>query len=133
MEDTSQKARAKVKKEIISIIGEFNRNRTDFNMPQNHEYLITSYWFLGFVEGDGSFYFDPSADVLAFSLEQKGNEALLHAIKNFLHNLAVNSSQIVVNGEELNISLAREGIFRLTAKRGNFLEFVLLPLFDSLI
>ena len=85
---------------------------------------------LGFVEGDGSFYFDISADNLAFSLEQKGNEALLHAIKDFLHNLA--RSQTGVDGEGLNVSLAKDGVFRLSVRHANFLEFVLIPLFDGL-
>ena len=32
-----------------------NTLRTNFILPNSHKILITPYWLLGFIEGDGSF------------------------------------------------------------------------------
>jgi len=42
---------------------------------------------LGFVEGEGSFYFSVSNKSIVFSISQKGNETLMLAIQKFLYNL----------------------------------------------
>jgi hypothetical protein len=42
---------------------------------------------LGFVEGEGSFYFSASNKSIVFSISQKGNETLMLAIQEFLYNL----------------------------------------------
>jgi hypothetical protein len=57
-----------------------NRQRTDFTLPLNH-HSISSYLLLGYVEGDGSFHFSTSNKSLVFSISQKGNEALMLAIR----------------------------------------------------
>ncbi len=45
----------KVKEEINSILKELNLNRFDFTMEESHKIHITSYWLLGFIEGEGTF------------------------------------------------------------------------------
>lgn len=64
MENNSREARSEVKNTIDSVIGNMNSTRSNFNLlrsapvgEEDHEINITSYWLLGFVEGDGSFYF----------------------------------------------------------------------------
>jgi hypothetical protein len=32
-----------------------NKKRTDFDLPENHQIIITDYWLLGFIEGEGCF------------------------------------------------------------------------------
>lgn len=32
-----------------------NTSRTNFVLPDSHKILITPYWLLGFIEGEGSF------------------------------------------------------------------------------
>ncbi len=34
-----------------------NTNRVNFDRPENYKIVITKWWLLGFVEGDGSFFF----------------------------------------------------------------------------
>lgn len=62
-----------------------NYTRSDFNLPEDHEINITSYWLLGFVEGDGSFYFESHKNALLLGIKQKGNKDLLVEIQNFFY------------------------------------------------
>ena len=66
-----------------------NKQRTNFEISCNH-FKITSYWLLGFVEGDGSFYLNFVDNTLIFKITQKGNLTLLNAIKDFFVNLTLN-------------------------------------------
>ena len=56
--------------EIIRIKDSMNKGRTNFSMPSEHNYRITPYWLLGFVEGDGSFFIRRKNYQLYFSIVQ---------------------------------------------------------------
>lgn len=58
-------------------------------MPSTH-YRISSAWLLGFIEGDGSFFFSKN-NILAIS--QKGNEGLFKAICDYFEELAPKTYQ----------------------------------------
>ena len=45
----------KLVNEILKIKEQMNNNRSDYTFPAEHEISISSYWLLGFIEGDGSF------------------------------------------------------------------------------
>lgn len=45
---------------LISIKSGMNNGRVDFNFPSDHKIEITSYWLLGLIEAEGSFYVDRS-------------------------------------------------------------------------
>ena len=84
-----------------------NKQRTWFQLPpDSHKYLITPYWLLGFVEGEGSFSIHPRDLVLTFSITQSIIDlSLMEAIKYFLNNLPVfnpgtNSEQNSVKGKD---------------------------------
>ena len=48
-----------------------NTLRTKFILPNSHKILITPYWLLGFIEGDGSFSFSTSKSIpLRFNIVQ---------------------------------------------------------------
>lgn len=49
-----------------------------------HKIHITDNWLLGFIEGDGSFSITKADFILTFSISQKGNLALMEAIKSYL-------------------------------------------------
>jgi hypothetical protein len=52
-----------------------NTLRTKFILPNSHKILITPYWFLGFIEGDGSFSVSTSKSFpLRFKKVQSINE-----------------------------------------------------------
>jgi hypothetical protein len=42
---------------IVKMKENINRNRTNFDGYKISYLMISNYWFLGFVEGDGSFFF----------------------------------------------------------------------------
>ena len=69
-----------------------NSKRTDFTLPESHKFIISCEWLLGFVEGDGSFFYDFNKNTLVFSISQKGNKELLEAIKAFLIDRALQSN-----------------------------------------
>ena len=88
-DDSSHKARGISKPLILNILNKMNKQRTNFEISCNH-FKITSYWLLGFVEGDGSFYLNFVDNTLIFKITQKGNLTLLNAIKDFFVNLTLN-------------------------------------------
>lgn len=43
---------------LVEIKNGMNANRKDFTYPSDHKIVISNYWLLGFIEGEGSFYLD---------------------------------------------------------------------------
>ena len=41
---------------LMQLKSGMNSNRTNFDMPSHHHIKITTYWLLGFIEGEGSFH-----------------------------------------------------------------------------
>ena len=114
-----------------------NKQRTDFTLPLNH-YNISKYWLLGYVEGDASFYFSISNKSLIFSIVQKGNQALMLAIRDFLCSLIptcrdreIQNNMTQDDKSWVKINSDKKGIYSLIVQRKNYLEFVLIPLFDT--
>lgn len=132
-ENTSQEARKELRSKIKSLKDSMNKQRIDFTMPLNH-YNISNYWLLGFVEGEGSFYFSVSNKSIVFSISQKGNETLMLAIQKFLYNLVpLEQLNSVIEDENwVKINSDSRGIFNLIVQRRSYIEFVLIPFFDSL-
>jgi hypothetical protein len=133
MENNSQKIRKELKSKIKSLKDSMNKQRTDFTMPLNH-YNISNYWLLGFIEGEGSFYFSASNESIVFSISQKGNETLMLAIQEFLYNLVpLKLLNSVIDDENwVKINSDSRGIFNLIVQRRSYIELVLIPFFDSL-
>jgi hypothetical protein len=134
MENNSREARSEVKNSIDSIIGNMNSTRSNFNLPEDHEINITSYWLLGFVEGDDSFYFESHNNTLILGIKQKGNKDLLVAIQNFFYNFPRIKSSLIYNKQgEIRIDMKEKGLFLLSVKGNDFLDSVVIPLFDSVV
>lgn len=66
-----------------------NKLRSDFTMPKDKEINITSYWLLGFIEGEGCFSVNKGNQYrLDFSMSQSySNLELIQKIKIYLENL----------------------------------------------
>lgn len=76
-----------ITKEIINLKNGMNSKRTEFKMPNFYKPLITKYWLLGFVEGEGSFSVIRKSNKfeLVFSISQSTkDDVLMNAIKEFL-------------------------------------------------
>lgn len=73
---------------ILELKAGMNKNKTSFFPIANHEIIITPYWFLGFLEGDGSFGINTLHFSTIFSLEQRYTEKpVLIAIAEYLKGL----------------------------------------------
>lgn len=71
--------------QIRALKNSMNTLRTNFILPNSHKILITPYWLLGFIEGDGSFSVSTSKSFpLRFNIVQSIIEKkVLEAIKLF--------------------------------------------------
>ncbi len=126
-----------------------NSQREDFQLPSDHQHLITPNWFLGFVEGEGSFWVRKKELVLYFALSQAQTDLrLMKEISQFLNNLPRAKSDIQPKELVTHLEYNDDGGARLytykkstTESRGEcvikvadarFNWNVLIPFFDSL-
>lgn len=156
--DRKSKSLQNVLQKIDSLKESMNSKRTNFNIPaqatKESEYKIhiTDQWLLGFIEGDGSFSITKDKFTLIFSISQRGNLALMEAIRNYLSNLAncntehlkkmniedaetFNSNVIYLTksrNKNTNLSEATEFNYVLIIKSEIFINKVLIPYLDSL-
>ena len=127
--------------EILNLKNQMNKKRTSFKQPEGHCINITSYWFLGFVEGEGFFSIDLKSNRLVFGVGQTASEVdVLMAVKRFLLDLPgdykisrvdTNVVGLTVNKKAKNENskpMARIGIYK-----SDFIKNVLVPFFDNLI
>lgn len=96
-----QESRIELLQEIGNIKQSMNSKRTEYKEELNEELIIqsegnrygphkihiTDNWLLGFIEGDGSFSITKADFILTFSISQKGNLALMEAIKKYILNI----------------------------------------------
>jgi len=76
-----------VKAKILELKNKMNTNRIDFYRPQDSPIIITKNWFLGFIEGDGSFFIRRDNLTPIFAIEVTGVQIpVLVQIKEFLEN-----------------------------------------------
>jgi hypothetical protein len=75
---------------ITQIKNRMNTRRVDFTMSSSHTIRITPYWLLGFIEGEGSFFFNYTNMGVGFSITLTSSQApLINAIKNFLDSYLI--------------------------------------------
>lgn len=74
---------------IKNLLTTINQSRTDFKMPAYHKINITPYWFLGFLEAEGSFAMQKSSAKFIVCCTEV-QKPVLDAIKIFLDRLELN-------------------------------------------
>lgn len=125
--------RAEINPILDEIAESMNSLRKDFVMPSEHRIVITKNWLIGFVEGDGSFFYTSSKKSLGFSIAQEGNKALMQAIVNFLCNYAseqIKPELLPLYLDEIKISsIATVNHIKIT--RRELIKLVIIPLFSS--
>ena len=105
---------------------------------------------LGFVEGDGTFSYNPEKNTFIFMIGQKGNINLICAIQNYLSNLApvilpvkqggLDSSLDLNNSQEdfttpVLVQTKSGGSVEYNTvfiRRLSYIKTVIIPFFDSL-
>lgn len=102
--------------QLLRIKNGMNSNRTNFNFPDEHKIIITDYWLLGFIEGEGSFYLSRNGFEPCFSIGQSEAQLpVLEKIKeHFESNLGFDkysmfklkssASILITTGKAVNIS-----------------------------
>lgn len=121
--------RKEIKPKIVAIRNSMNTQRTNFELPSTtHNIIITDYWLLGFVEGDGSFFCRKDGR-LTFWISQKRNKALLLGIKDYLYKKAQ-----VTGGMHKDVVIIQPDVklkWVLRVDQIDFIERVIIPLFNS--
>ena len=118
-----------------------NKKRTDFDLPENHKIIITHYWLLGFIEGEGSFNVAKTGSFrLEFSISQTIRESLvLKAIQKFLLELPgefkllnskTNPVQLVLDSKAKNER--SNPMARVISHYSGYINNVLIPFLDKL-
>lgn len=89
---------------ILFLKNNMNKNRTLFSEGTGYKIVITPYWLLGFIEGDGSFSMEKVKFRHHFSLVQTSiQKPILEAIVVFLNKLKSNELQSL-NIEAVHLS-----------------------------
>lgn len=123
-----------IKLEIDKIKSSMNNNRTNFDMPSSHRFNISPHWLLGFTEGDGSFTYNRSSGTLYYKLSQKDNKDLFNAIIAYLYSLAPLDRFPDGMNNVVNLYQNKNtGVWVLDINHRTFLEFVIIPLFNSVV
>lgn len=125
---------------IRSLKNSMNSFRTDFIFPKSHKIIITPYWLLGFVEGDGSFSVSTSPSIsLRFNIVQtKSEQKVLEAIRFFLLELigeiklrTIKSNPIQII-ENFNSERDLKPKLNLNINDHSILSNILVPFFNKL-
>ena len=120
--------------EIIKIKNNMNRSRSDFNIPKNKVINITSYWLLGFIEGEGCFSINKHNNYrLDFSIcQSSSNLPLMQSIKLFIETLPGNDGSVMGISEVKFNNPNHESVVRIETARISFITNVLVPFLNSL-
>ena len=71
--------------QILNLKNNMNRNRTNFDIPLNHEIIISDPYLLGLIEGEGSFHFIRTRAIAGFDIKLTAKQKpLLLSIKGYL-------------------------------------------------
>jgi hypothetical protein len=125
-EINSREVRKNLKPLLDKLILTMNNKRTDFDLPPSHKIKITTNWLLGFVEGEGCFFYNKLKGTLGFQISQKGNADLMIAIRTFIYKLGKEKFDTGVN---LNLE---QNVWYLRVMREDLIKEVLIPFFSSL-
>lgn len=133
-----------LREKVMGLKNEMNKKRINFNPLKGHSINITSYWLLGFVEGDGYFSSSLQQNIyysLKFGIGQTSSElGVLEAIQKFLYKLpgkylVKRNNTNLVKLETYNQAQGRsyKPMSSITVNQTDFLTNVIVPFFDNLI
>ena len=126
-------------KQLEEIKSGINSKRTDYKLPVDHEYRITPYWLLGFIEADGSFFIKSKELSLIFNISQSLVDLdLMKSIRRFLLQLwdvgldkfdnANPRVRLVTSKEELG----EKQLCQIIVNKPDFIREALIPFLSSL-
>nr|QJT65769.1 LAGLIDADG endonuclease [Fusarium asiaticum]QJT66911.1 LAGLIDADG endonuclease [Fusarium asiaticum] len=126
-----------VLKEIAKLKNNMNRLRLDYTISKDKVINITSYWLLGFIEGEGCFSINRHNNYrLDFSLSQSSIDLeLMKSIKVYLENLTGaegNYTNALGISEVRSNNPNHKSTTRIETARIPFITNILIPFLDSL-
>lgn len=130
-----------VKNKIIELKNKMNTSRVNFDRPESSKVIITKYWLLGFIEGDGSFFIRRDNLTPTLSIENTGVQLpVLLKIKEYLENSLgfdkyslykiKNSSIFLLTTVKARSVNSKSSVF-LTVKHINVIYNYLIPFFSD--
>lgn len=127
---------------IVELKNSMNTLRTIFEKDSSHQIRVTPNWFLGFIEGEGSFNVVRDGLGLRFSITQSSIDLeVLEAIKEFLIKLSGRDNHsfspqdctfVGIDLAKTNKSQQRDWCILRTSSNW-FIGSALIPFFDSLV
>jgi hypothetical protein len=134
---TNSKNSTDVLKEIAKLKNSMNRLRLDYTISKDKVINITSYWLLGFIEGEGCFSINKHNNYrLDFSLSQSSTDLeLMKSIKVYLENLPNtegNYTNAIGISEVRSNNPNHKSTTRIETTRIPFITSVLIPFLDSI-
>ena len=116
---------------ILKLKTRMNSLRTSYDGYNLTSDMVNKYWLLGFVEGDGSFYFTNSKAV--FSLTQKDKQ-VLEAIATFLQKISISPiySDLYVPSKPKCIISRKSKAYQLSITDTDVLFQYIYPFFNKL-
>lgn len=131
-------------RDILELKNSMNRKRISYEQPSDHKIIITPYWLLGLIEGEGYFCLKKNnkgqLKGLEFGIGQTESEYLvLKAVKEFLLNLP--GSYILRRDESKAVkyyldkkakNIRSKLMTRVTVNDFNYIKNVLVPFLDEL-
>lgn len=134
-----------VYKKILDLKNSMNKKRTNFKQASNHKILITPYWLLGFVEGEG--YFCLKKTKMSLNLEfglgqTKSEYSVIEAVTKYLLKLPNVDTLIkkrhttkfvkhVLDRKAKNIR--SKPMTHIRVNDMHYIRYILVPFFDKLI
>lgn len=124
--------------QILELKNSMNDKRVNFSLPENH-IKITDNYLLGYIEGDGSFFFNKSDNTVRISLITITEDRfLLEKIKEYLINqldeysliLAKNTKLIFINNKKARGNT--KPVTELVISQIDFICNYLISFFDNL-
>lgn len=123
---------------ILSIIENMNSKRENYDFPKDHVIRITANYLIGYLEGDGTFYFNKSDMTVHIGLVSiTANRLVLEKIREFLlnlldeHSYILGSSTKLINISDKKVRGNNKAVSILDITQIDFICNILIPYFNN--
>lgn len=124
---------------ILELKQNMNTNRVNFNLPEDHEIIITKNYLIGLLEGDGSFYLNKNDMSVRVSLVTTTvNRKVLEKIREYILSLLdepsfmLGSTTKLVSINDKKVKGDNRPITILEISQIDFINNILIPHFDCI-
>lgn len=137
---TSELSKQDIFSSIIKLKDSMNDKRVNYDLPAGHRVIITGYYLLGFLEGDGSFYLNKHDMTVRVSLvTTTPNRVVLEKIREFLlnqldkHSKILGSNTKIFNINDKKIIQGHKPISLIEISQIDYICNILIPYLDCMV